>query len=169
MVMELWKNVESMDSTDIKLMIGELKKKDSRMSLEERFKLYFGLLKLDYLDNAMFQMQLIYNEIKDKGLNNEFVVAHPDLKISLMSTFHIWEDGCGNIHIEEICCCGPDCDDCVACGAILLSCACLSACCPGLFDYDTGFCCNSNEGGCCCNNCCTDCCYDVICEGGCGC
>lgn len=173
MVMELWKSIDRMDTTDVRLMVQELKNKSSEISLEERFKLYFGLLKMDYLDNAMFQMQLIYNEIKDKGLNNEFVAAHPDLKINLMSTFNIWEDACGNIHVEEACdgseCCGP----CCGCFGVLL---CITMCCGpapvewmcSSIDPNTGWLCNFGDGGCCLNNyCCNYCCN--ICEEGCGC
>ena len=173
MVSEIWSSVERMETKDTKAMVRELKAKGPDLILEERIRLYFGLVKMNYLDNAMFQMQMIYNEIKEKGLSSDFVSRHPDLKIQLMSAFEIWEDACGNIHIDEVDDCGGWCCGCGGCLGVLL---CISVCCgtEGLdcalscIDPSTGCCCNLEDGGCCCNNCCTDCCCFAV-EDGCGC
>ena len=176
MVSELWSSVDQMGTNDIKSMISELKSKGTDITLEDRIKLFLGLIKVNYLDNALFQMQMIYNEIKDKGLNSEFVSKHPDLKIQLMSTFEIWEDACGNVHIDEVDSCGECGGGCCSCGGGFGVLLCITMCCgtEGLdcvfscIDPSTGWCCNCDEGGCCINNCCTDCCCEVV-EDGCGC
>lgn len=169
MINELWHSVEKLDEEDIKTMIIKIENQGAEVSLEDRIKLYFGLLKINYIDNALFQMQIIYNEIKYKGLNNEFIAKHPDLKIHLMAKYKIWEDACGNIHVDDEnnecdeCCDG--CSYCCGCFGILF---CITLCCgpQGLecvfspIDPDAGWCCNCQDGGFCCNNCCSECCLN---------
>ena len=170
MVSEMWQSVEQMGTNDVKKMIRDIRSKGSNISLEERITLYFGLVKLDYLDNAMFQMQMIYNEIKEKGLNSDFLSKHPDLKIRLMSTFRVWEDSCGRIHVDDA---SGECDDCGTCfcgcggcfGILFL----ITMCCgsEGLdfvfspIDPTHGWCCNCVDGGCCTSACCNDCCTGI--------
>ena len=154
MIKDIWKSVDAMEINTLKQMVQELRMRSSSISLEERIMLYFGYLKLDYLDNAMLQVQLLYSEIKEFGLENSFIVNHPDLHSSLVRFFSIWEDACGDIHILDDsdecagCCCG-----CAGCLAIVLLVSC------GACGVDEGWCCNCNdnsEGGI-CGFCCGHC------------
>ena len=169
MIAEIWKNVDVMECEDVKGMIKELKIKGSYMTLEERIQLYFGLIKVNCIDNALYQMQMIYEEIKYKGLTSEFLSKHPDLKINLMAGYEIWEGPCGGIHV------GPDyseeCEACCCCGGCGGLICCFTMCCDQdgtclmkACDTDTGICCNFEEGGLCCkdNGCC-----DCLCCCGC--
>lgn len=164
MISEMREKIDNMGENDLINIICDLESREGELSLDQQIELYLALIKANYLDRAVFQIQLIYNEIKDRGLSSEFVAEHPDLKNNLKAAFRIGEDACGNIFIDEVdpgdesccigCCCG-------SAGVICCIAACFGQsgadCLLSPIDPDNGWCCNCNEGGCCCN-CCDGCC-----------
>ena len=186
MIQDIYTSITQMEPNALRSCVRDLKKRNDSLSLEERIKLHFGLVQMDCLDSAMYQMQAIHKEVTTFGISSDFLAAHPDLKVRLMATYDIWEDACGNVHIEEVseCCCDCDCcqdccsEDCACCtvpicGVLAFS-MCLTACCGdsagsaflGCFcGSDSGICCNDAGGLC---HIPVDCCCDCI-NSGCGC
>lgn len=185
MISELWDDIASKDITDIYEIIDDFKEKESsiNLSLEEKIKYSFALMRADYLDSAMFQLEMLYKYIKDVGVNNVFMEKHPDFRNFLLSSFNVWEDCSGNIHVEPVddCCC-DGCEGCCGPCAAFICCAmplaasdvfCGTNCCDSCessVDPEFGTCCNCHEGGLCGSlcyapcNCCDDlCCNDNCC------
>ena len=121
MIQDIYTSITQMEPNALRSCVRDLKKRNDSLSLEERIKLHFGLVQMDCLDSAMYQMQAIHKEITTAGISRDFLAAHPDLKVRLMATYNIWEDACGNIHVKKVdeccscfegdtaCCCGPVC------------------------------------------------------------
>ena len=166
MIRELWNDIATKPIADIYEMIDNFKKKENsmRLSLEEQIKYSFALMRADYLDSAMFQLEVLYNNIIDTGVNNKFMKKHPDFQNLLLSSFHILEDCNGHIHVDPT----DDCDGCESCcgPCIALMCFlmpfaacdtyCGTNCLDGfssMIDVNDGVCCNCMDGGLCCGWC----------------
>lgn len=111
MIQDIYNTITGMEPKALRSFVRDLKNRSESLSLEERLKLHFGLVQMDCLDSAMYQMQAIRTEITTAGISRDFLAAHPDLKVRLMATYDIWEDACGNVHVDEVeeCCCDCEC------------------------------------------------------------
>ena len=144
-----------------KVMIDELQMYENIIrSIEENVEEINDLLHRDYLDEAIFRIQNVYNQLVTSSFDCSLLKKSIDSHISY--SWHIQPDGCGGFEIVEYDACGTCCTGGGVCCAIFSLCCLMEMCCPGAgassLDACLTPCCDMESPACICN--CCDCCCD---------